>query len=474
MTTDVSLTTDLAMVIGGERRTTPEHVDVINPATEGLAGRSPAASRADLDDAMAAAARAFPAWAADEDARRTALVAAADALLADSSRIGAILTAESGKPLARATEEVYGVVGWLKYFAGLDLPRETIYSDASKVIEVVHRPMGVVAAIAPWNFPLVLASWKFAPALRAGNTVVLKPSPFTPLSTLAMGEVLAAVLPPGVFNVVTGTDELGAWMTSHPVPRKVSFTGSVATGKKVAVSAAADLKRVTLELGGNDPAILLDDVDVAASADRLFDGAFRNSGQVCVAIKRVYAPASRYSEVVEALADKARRAIVGDPMAPETQLGPVSNAPQYRQVLGLLAEALGGGAVAAAGGGPLEGPGYFVAPTVLRDAADGTRIVDEEQFGPVLPVVPYTSVDEVLARVNGTMYGLGGSVWSADPERAAVVAGRLECGTAWVNAHAGLLPFAPFGGVKWSGVGVENGPWGLASYTDIQTLHKAR
>jgi acyl-CoA reductase-like NAD-dependent aldehyde dehydrogenase len=474
MTIDSVLTTEPAMIIDGERRTTPTTFDVVNPATEGLAGRAPAASRADLDDAMAAAARAFPAWAADEDARRAALLTAADALRAEAPRIGAILTAENGKPLARAVEEVYGVIGWTKYFAGLELPRETIHSDATSVIEIVRRPLGVVAAIAPWNFPLTLASWKFAPALRAGNTVVLKPSPFTPLSTLVMGEVLAKALPPGVLNVVCGGDELGAWMTSHPTPRKVSFTGSVATGKKVAVSAAADLKRVTLELGGNDPAILLDDVDVARSADGLFDGAFRNSGQVCIAIKRVYVPAARYGEVVEALAEKARHAVVGDPMAPETQFGPVSNAPQYQRVLGLLTDALGRGATAAAGGGALDGPGYFVAPTVLRDAPDGTPIVDEEQFGPVLPVIPYTNLDDVLSRVNATMYGLGGSVWSSDPDRAATVAGRLECGSAWVNSHAGLRPSVPFGGVKWSGIGVENGPWGLASYTDIQTLHRAR
>jgi acyl-CoA reductase-like NAD-dependent aldehyde dehydrogenase len=465
--------TDFAMLIDGERRTTPTTLDVVNPATEGLAGQAPDCTRADLDDAMSAALRAFPGWAADEDARRQALRDAAGALMAAAERIGTVLTAENGKPLARAVEEVYGVAHWIGYFAGLDLPRETIYSDATKVVEVARRPMGVVAAIAPWNYPLILASWKLAPALRAGNTVVLKPSPFTPLSTLAMGETLAGALPPGVLNVVCGRDELGAWMTSHPVPRKVSFTGSVATGKKVAVSAAADLKRVTLELGGNDPAILLDDADVAAVAGRVFDAAFQNSGQVCVAVKRVYVPQRRYADVVEALAERAKQAVVGDPMLAETQLGPVSNAPQYRQVLGLLEDALSRGAVAAAGGGALDGPGYFLAPTILRDVADGVPIVDDEQFGPVLPVVPYRDLDEVLARVNGSMYGLGGSVWTADPERGAAVAARLECGTAWINTHGGLLPFAPFGGVKWSGIGVENGPWGLAAYTDIQTLHRA-
>jgi acyl-CoA reductase-like NAD-dependent aldehyde dehydrogenase len=469
----VADTTEFALTIGGERRATPTTFDVVNPATEGIAGRAPAATRADLDDAMAAAQRAFPAWAADEEARRAALVAAADAVMAAAGRIAPVLTAESGKPLARATEEIYGVAHWTKYFAGLELPREVLVSDASRHIEVVRRPMGVIAAIAPWNYPLVLASWKFAPALRAGNTVVLKPSPFTPLSTLVLGEVLAEALPPGVLNVVSGGDELGAWMTTHPVPRKVSFTGSVETGKKVAVSAAADLKRVTLELGGNDPAILLDDVDVQKAAAGIFRGAFQNSGQVCVAIKRVYVPARRYADVVDALAAQARQAVVGDPMAPETQLGPVSNQPQYQRVLGLLDDALGRGATAAAGGGALDGPGYFVAPTILRDAADGTPIVDEEQFGPVLPVVPYGDLDEVLARANGSMYGLGGSVWSADPERGAQVASRLQSGTAWVNTHGGLMPNVPFGGVKWSGVGVENGPWGLLSYTDIQVLSRA-
>ncbi|CUU59281.1 Acyl-CoA reductase [Parafrankia irregularis] len=465
--------TDFALLIGGERRSTPTTLDVVNPATGGLAGQAPNCTRADLDDAMAAAQRAFPSWAADEDARRQALREAAAALTAAATRIGTILTSENGKPLARAVEEVHGVAHWIGYFAGLDLPRETIYSDATKVIEVVRRPMGVVAAIAPWNYPLILASWKLAPALRAGNTVVLKPSPFTPLSTLAMGEVLAGALPPGVLNVVSGGDELGAWMSTHPVPRKISFTGSVATGRKVALSAAADLKRVTLELGGNDPAILLDDIDVDKVADGVFASAFQNSGQVCVSIKRVYVPARLHADVVEALADRAKRAVVGDPMLEQTQLGPVSNAPQYRRVLDLIEDSLGRGAVAVAGGGALDGPGYFVAPTVLRDVTDGMPVVDEEQFGPVLPVVPYTDLDEVMARVNGSMYGLGGSVWSADPERAATTAERMECGSAWINSHGGLLPFAPFGGVKWSGVGVENGPWGLASYTDIQTLHRA-
>jgi acyl-CoA reductase-like NAD-dependent aldehyde dehydrogenase len=461
-----------SMVVDGKQVASESTFEVVNPATEGVAGEAPDCTREQLDTAMAAAQAAFPAWARDEDSRRELMRDAASAVVAAADRIAPVLTSENGKPLRRATEEVYGIASWMNYYANLEVEDEVIRPNDSVVIDVRRRPLGVVAAIAPWNYPLVLSSWKLAPALRAGNTIVLKPSPFTPLSTLLMGEVLAEVLPPGVLNVVSGGDELGAWMTSHPVPRKISFTGSVATGKAVAVAGAADLKRVTLELGGNDAAILLDDVDPGAVADGVFAAAFQNSGQVCSAIKRVYVPRQKFDDVMDALSERAKAARVGDPMADDTEFGPVSNAPQYRRVLGLLDDALRHGATPTAGGAPLDGPGYFVEPTVLRDVAEGVAIVDEEQFGPVLPVLVYDDVDEAIGRANGTMYGLGGSVWSSDPDRAAEVAGQLECGTAWVNRHLGLAPFQPFGGVKWSGLGVENGHWGLEAFTDIQVLHR--
>jgi acyl-CoA reductase-like NAD-dependent aldehyde dehydrogenase len=354
------------------------------------------------------------------------------------------------------------------------MPREVIQDDDAAYAEVVRRPMGVVAAITPWNFPIVLASWKIGPALLAGNTMVLKPSPFTPRSTLLMGEILNEVLPPGVLNVVSGGDELGQWMTAHPTPRKVSFTGSVATGKHVNASAAPDLKRVTLELGGNDPAILLDDVDPGEIAEKLYAGAFDNCGQVCSAIKRVYVPEALHDDVVDALSARVAAAKVGDGMDPDSDLGPVQNLPQYERVSELVAEALDGGASAATGGAPIDGPGYFFQPTVLTGAAEGTRIVDEEQFGPALPVIPYRDIDDVVDRANATTYGLSGSVWSADVERAGAVAERLECGTAWVNAHVALGPHQPFGGFKWSGLGVENGPWGLAGFTELQVQYRAK
>ena len=466
--------TDQAMVIEGRRWATSSSFDVVNPATERSAGLAPDASKDDLEAAMTAARRAFPAWSRDEERRRALLREAAAALSAAAEQLGAILCAESGHPLAQAVTEIYGASIWFSYYADLEVPLESIELDATSIAEVRRRPLGVVAAITPWNYPLVLASWKLAPALRAGNTVVLKPSPFTPLATLAMGEVLAEVFPPGVLNVLSGGDELGQWMTAHPIPRKVSFTGSVAGGRSVALSAAADLKRVTLELGGNDAAIILDDADLDEVADGIFKGAFVNSGQVCSAIKRVYAPKSRYDEFVDALAARAGAAVMGDPLAEGTTLGPLSTRPQYDRVLGLLGDALDRGAVAASGGAARDSAGYFIEPTILRDLGEGIAIVDEEQFGPVLPVLSYDHVDDALARANGTMFGLGGSVWSADPERAAEVAGLLECGTAWVNTHLALSPLQPFGGFKWSGIGVENGPWGLASFSEIQILHRPR
>lgn len=469
-----SAVTKFEMTIDGAAVAGDTTFDVTNPATGEVFARAPECSSAQLDAAMESARRAYQGWRADEDVRRDALRAAGKALLAAADDIAPILTAEQGKPLAEAVLEVKSTGVWCNYFADLELPREVIQDDARAFIEVQRRPLGVVAAITPWNYPLSLAAWKIAPALMAGNTMVLKPSPFTPLATLMLGRLLAQVLPPGVLNVVAGGDALGPLMTTHAVPRKISFTGSVATGKRVAAAAIPDLKRVTLELGGNDPAILLDDVDPETIADRLFWGAFRNNGQVCTAIKRVYVPERLYDQVVEALAVRARSVKVGDGAVAGTQLGPVNNRPQLDRVSELVADALHGGATAVAGGHALEGPGYFYAPTILAGASDGQRVVDEEQFGPVLPVISYRDIDDAVERANASHFGLSGSVWSADPDRAADVADRLECGTAWVNTHLALQPNQPFGGAKWSGIGVENGPWGLYGFTEIKVIHRAK
>lgn len=466
--------TPRSMTVGGAAAATGSTFDVVNPATGDPFAEAPECSRGQLDEAMAAATDAFSHWRRDEGTRRQLLGTCAEALTRHADELAELLTTEQGKPLAKAAGEIAGAAKWFNYTTRLEIPVEVALDNDRVRVEVRRRPHGVVAAITPWNYPVSLAVWKVAPALLAGNTVVLKPSPYTPLTTLRVGEILRDVLPSGVLNVVSGGDELGAWMTAHPAVRKISFTGSVATGKLVAAAAAPDLKRVTLELGGNDPAILLPDADVGKVAKRLFWGAFENCGQVCSAIKRVYVPEPLYGPLLTELGELARAVRVGDGLDPESQLGPVNNRPQFDRVQELVEDARRAGAKVVAGGQRLGNGGYFYAPTIVGEVHDGVRLVDEEQFGPVLPVVSYRDLDEAIERANATHFGLSGSVWSADAGRAEEVASRLECGTAWVNQHLNVLPHAPFGGAKWSGIGVENGPWGLLGFTEIQTINVAK
>ncbi|MFD5448106.1 aldehyde dehydrogenase family protein [Streptomyces sp. NPDC127100] len=437
------------------------HLAVVDPATGESFDEAPDQRPEELDAAVERAHEAWRGWRADPDARRDALLAAADAVEEAAPGLAPLLTREQGKPVTEAYAEVARTAARLRYFAELDAGTQPITDGRPVRSELRWRPLGPVAAIVPWNFPLQLASAKFAPALAAGNTMVLKPSPHTPLATRLLGSVLSGALPEGVLTIVTGREPLGARLVSHPGIRHVTFTGSVATGREVAAGAAASLARVTLELGGNDAAVLLDDADVEEIADRLYWAAFRNCGQVCMAVKRVYAPVRHYTRVVEALADRARTTVVGPGLAPDTRLGPVGNASQLARVERYTARALADGARAVAGGHRLDRPGYFFAPTVLADVPPDSPVVTEEQFGPVLPVLPYRTLDEAVGAANGTGFGLGGSVWGTDVDRAAAVADRLECGTAWINHHAELSLAQPFTGVKDSGVGVAGGPWGL-------------
>ncbi|MGW8569648.1 aldehyde dehydrogenase family protein [Streptomyces niveus] len=441
-----------------------ERFAVLDPATGEAFDEAPDQRPEELDAVVARAHAAWPGWRSDPTARAKALLTAADAVEAAGAGLAPLLTREQGKPLSESYAEVARVSARLRYFAdpALSAPRPRRITDGRPVrSEVRWRPLGPVAAIVPWNFPLQLASAKFAPALAAGNTVVLKPSPFTPLATRLLGSVVSAALPDDVLTIVTGHEPLGARLASHPGIRHVTFTGSVPTGRAVAAGASASLARVTLELGGNDAAVLLDDVDVERIAERLFWAAFRNCGQVCMAVKRVYAPARLYSRVVEALAHHARTVVVGPGLDPDSRLGPVNNAPQLARVERCTARAMAAGARAAAGGHRLERPGHFFAPTVLADVPPADPVVTDEQFGPVLPVLPYDSLDEAVAAANDTGFGLGGSVWGTDLDRAEAVADRLECGTAWINHHAELSLAQPFAGIKDSGVGVAGGPWGL-------------
>ncbi|WP_413759927.1 aldehyde dehydrogenase family protein [Streptomyces sp. MMBL 11-3] len=437
------------------------HFAVLDPATGEPFDEAPDQHPDDLDAVVARAHEAWRGWRSDPGARSAALRAAADAVEAAGADLAPLLTREQGKPLTESHQEVARTAARLRYFAGLSPRTESLVDGRPVRSEIRWRPLGPVAGIVPWNFPLQLASAKFAPALAAGNTMVLKPSPHTPLATRLLVSVVSAALPEDVLTVVTGREPLGTRLASHPGIRHVTFTGSVATGRAVARDAAASLARVTLELGGNDAAVLLDDVEVERIADRLFWAAFRNCGQVCMAVKRVYAPARLHSRVVEALAERAAATVVGPGLDPGTQLGPVGNAPQLARVERCTARALADGARAAAGGHRLDRPGYFFAPTVLTDVPARSPVVTQEQFGPVLPVLPYGSLDEAVEAANGTGFGLGGSVWGTDLDRAEEVAGRLECGTAWVNHHAELSLAQPFAGAKESGVGVAGGPWGL-------------
>lgn len=461
------------MLIGGEGVRAAETLDVLNPATEQVIGHMPRASQADLDNAVAAARAAFPAWKRTPIEDRQQVVAAFGKAIGDNiPELAALLTAEQGKPLADATAEVTGASLWMQAVASMTLPVTVLEDSADRRVEQRHVPLGVIGAIAPWNFPVILAHWKVAPALLAGNTMVLKPSPFTPLTTLRIAELVRDIVPAGVFNVVTGGDELGPWMTSHPDIDKISFTGSSATGRKVMESASATLKRVTLELGGNDAAIVLPDADLDKVVPDLFWAAFRNSGQICIAAKRLYVHADIYDRFRDRFVALAKTVKVGNGAEEGTKLGPVQNAAQYKRVLSLVEDcrAQGHTFLTGADGAGHNEPGYFVPVTIIDNPPDDSRIVKEEPFGPIVPLLKYSDEVEVIARANDSPYGLAGSVWSGDPERALKVAEQLDTGTVWINEAQYMTPFQPFGGHKQSGLGVESGADGLLEYTNTQVI----
>jgi acyl-CoA reductase-like NAD-dependent aldehyde dehydrogenase len=462
------------LLINGELVPGDATMEVINPANEDVLAVCPRASEAQLNAAVAAAKAAFPAWSARSmDERKQVVNAIADVIEANAAELAQLLTQEQGKPLGDATGEIYGTAAFFRYFTSLALPVEVLEESEGRRVEAHRRPLGVVGAIVPWNFPMILMAFKIPPALLAGNTVVLKPAPTTPLANLRLGELIRDIVPPGVLNIITDANDLGAALTAHPDVRKVSFTGSTATGSKVMAGAAGLLKRITLELGGNDAGIVLDDVDPAETAPKLFQSAFQNSGQVCIAMKRLYVHESIYDEMCEALAEIAERTIVGDGLQQGTQLGPLQNRMQYERVKELLEDAKQHGNVIA-GGAALDQPGFFIRPTIVRDISDGTRLVDEEQFGPVLPVIKYSDPADAIARANASPWGLGGSVWSSDPDRAYQVAEQLDAGTVWVNKHAELDPRIPFGGAKQSGLGTELGEDGLKEFTQLKIINIAR
>lgn len=448
-------------------------MDVINPATGEVLTRCPRASKAQAEEAIAAAKAAFPAWSAKSWSERRALViAVADALEAAIEEFSPLLTREQGKPRFGADFEIHEAARILRIAAALELPDKVLHEDASGRAIEVRAPLGVVAAITPWNFPVILLANKLGPGLLAGNTMVVKPAPTTPLTTLLLGEICARLLPPGVVNVITDQNDLGSVLTQHPDVAKVAFTGSTATGKKVMASSAETLKRLTLELGGNDAAIVLDDADPKDAAQKIFMGAMFNSGQICAAIKRVYVADSLYDAVCSELAKLAQGAVVGDGLEPTTTIGPIQNKAQYEKVKGYLEDANARGKVIA-GGKALSRPGYFIPPTIVRDIPDDSRLVREEQFGPVLPILRYSDLEDAIKRANDSEYGLCGSVWGRNTERACQVARRINSGTVWVNKTLEINPNYPFRGAKQSGMGAELGQAGLEEYTQAKVINIA-
>jgi acyl-CoA reductase-like NAD-dependent aldehyde dehydrogenase len=462
-----------AMTIDGKKMLSADTGAVINPATEQEICRYPLGSREDLDAAVEAARRALPAWSAMPiEGRQAAVAELGDLIERNFEAFVRLLSTEQGKSRAAAEWEIGGSVHWCREIAKQRLDDEMVDLGSDEQIVTRHTPMGVVGGITPWNFPLLLAIWKIAPALVAGNTMVLKPSPYTPLCTLWFGELAQEVLPPGVLNVVSGGDDLGRWLSEHPGIGKISFTGSTATGKKVMQSAAGNLKRLTLELGGNDPAIVLPDVDPKTIAKDLFWASFANSAQFCVACKRLYIHESIYDDVAAELVAYAKDVKLGAGLEPGVELGPLQNRMQYEKVCDLLADSKSQGHKFLLGGDVVGGPGYFIPVTLIDNPPEDARCVVEEAFGPVLPLLKWSDVDDVVERANRTQYGLAASIWSRDAEAAQRIAARLETGTVWINQVHAFSPHVAFGGHKQSGMGIENSLHGLAEYTNLQTIRR--
>lgn len=448
-----------------------EWFDVFDPATETVIASVPDISRPELDEVVAAARAALPAWRAVPLAQRAILIRKlAERMTADAEVLAHMLVAEQGKALDDARSEISAAVYWLETVSRQDIPVEIVRETANRRIETRHVPLGVVAGIVPWNFPVGLAAWKIAPALLAGNALILKPSPNTPLSTVAIGKLAQGLFPPGVFTVITGSDRLGPWLTAHPGIDKVSFTGSTATGRAIMRAAADDLKRITLELGGNDPAIVLEDVDVDAVVPRLFWAAFANNAQFCLATKRMYVHEAVYDRLAKALCAYAANVVIGPGTDPKSSLGPLQNRAQYQRICHMLDDARSQGVRFLTGGAVVPGKGFFVPISIADNPPDDAAIVTQEAFGPILPLLKFSSDDDVVRRANASIYGLGASVWGRDLARAQSIADRLEAGTVWINTIHELDPAFAFAGHKQSGMGVENGQLGLLEYTVPQTM----
>jgi acyl-CoA reductase-like NAD-dependent aldehyde dehydrogenase len=464
---------DLHQTIGGENAAAAAHTDVTYPGSGQIVASAPAGDAATVDAAVRSAHTAFEGWARTPwAARQAALQHFADLVEADADTLSYLVTSETGRPLRKALSEVMGAVRYIRTVASVEPAVSSIAHPTSR-IRLAQRPLGVVAAIAPWNGPVILAVVKIATALIAGNTCVLKPSPFSPLSALRFGTLAREAFPPGVCNIVAGDGDVGAALVSHPLVAKISFTGSTATGRMIAASAGANLKRVTLELGGNDAAIVLGDADLGRFVEFATQISLANCGAFCAGIKRVYVERSIHDELVERFAARISTITLGDGFDPATEMGPIQNLPQYERVLGFRDDAITSGGTVHGDVALVPESGWFIAPSVVTGLEADHRLVVDEQFGPILPILPIDSIDDALAMANAGPYGLGGSIWSGDIERAVSYAERLDVGSAWVNQHGAFDAAVPMPLAKDSGIGIDYGDFGVAEHSQATLLNVA-
>lgn len=463
-------------IIDGEQIEGIASLDVLNPATGKVFASIDRASREQAISVIATAKVAQVSWAKNPvSERRKLLHKLADAIQERALEIATILVKEQGKPLPHATGEVQYATTFVRYFADMEIPTEVVQDDQAMRVEVHHKPLGVVVGITPWNFPFLIPVYKLAPSLLMGNAFILKPAPTTPLSAAILAEIAADIFPKGLVSLVVDDNELGPVFSEHPDVAKISFTGSTPTGRRIMEASASTLKRLTLELGGNDAGIVLADADIEKTARAVTASAFGNAGQVCIALKRLYVPEAIYEPMIQALAIEIGKIKVGDGLDQGSSMGPVQNKMQYSKAKDYLAIAKRDGRIVVGGNAP-EGDGLFVEPTLVRDISDGSPLVDEEQFAPILPVICYSAseLDAVIERINASEFGLGGSVWSSNIPAAVEIAHKIESGTVWINQHSHLAPHIPFGGAKQSGLGREFGPQWMLEFSQTVVISVAR